>query len=136
MRCFGNSIRCTIQTETMTPSTGLRFHPVSILISSLIKLCLIFVIGPPAIAVLLSEVILNATSIFNHSNWRLNTRIDTVLRLFLVTPDVHRIHHSKSKDEQNYNFGFNFLWWDKNIRNLQGKTRVRTSIDAYWNSRL
>ena len=94
-------------------STGLRFHPVSIFISSIIKLGLIFVIGPPAIAVLLSEVILNATSIFNHSNWRLNRRMDTVLRLFLVTPDVHRIHHSKNKDEQNCNFGFNFLWWDK-----------------------
>jgi len=94
-------------------STGLRFHPVSISISSLIKLCLIFVIGPPAVAVLLSEVLLNATSIFNHSNWRLNRRIDAVLRLFLVTPDVHRIHHSMSKDEHNCNFGFNFLWWDK-----------------------
>ncbi|GIS50807.1 MAG: hypothetical protein Ct9H90mP25_2410 [Gammaproteobacteria bacterium] len=98
----------------MTRQQVFVFPPVSILISSLIKLCLIFVIGPPPIAVLLSEVILNATSIFNHSNWRLKReRVGTVLRLFLVTPDVHRTPHSKSKDEQNYNFGFNFLWWDK-----------------------
>mgnify|MGYP001177635331 FL=1 len=106
-------------------STGLRFHPVSIFISSLIKLCLIFVMGPPAIAVLVSEIVLNATSIFNHSNWRLNRKMDTVLRLFLVTPDVHRIHHSMSKDEHSCNFGFNFLWWDKIFGTYKEKPELR-----------
>ena len=81
-------------------STGLRFHPVSILISSVIKFGLVLLLGPPATAVLLSEVLLNA-------------KLDSALRSFLVTPDVHRIHHSMSKDEHNCNFGFNFLWWDK-----------------------
>ena len=94
-------------------STGLRFHPVSILISSVIKFGLVLLLGPPATAVLLSEVLLNASSIFNHSNWRLSAKLDSALRSFLVTPDVHRIHHSMSKDEHNCNFGFNFLWWDK-----------------------
>ena len=94
-------------------STGIRFHPFSIVISSLIKLLLIFVLGPVAIAVLISEVLLNATSMFNHSNWKLPERIDSLLKLFVVTPDVHRVHHSTNPDEYSHNFGFNFPWWDR-----------------------
>ena len=94
-------------------STGIRFHPLSIVISSLVKLALIIVLGPPAIAVLISEVLLNTTSMFNHSNWKIPERLDAVLRLVVVTPDVHRVHHSTNPDEHNNNFGFNFPWWDR-----------------------
>jgi sterol desaturase/sphingolipid hydroxylase (fatty acid hydroxylase superfamily) len=94
-------------------STGIRFHPLSILISSLVKLVLILALGPPVIAVLISEILLNATSMFNHSNWHIPKRLDAVLRLILVTPDVHRVHHSTNPDEHSNNFGFNFPWWDR-----------------------
>lgn len=94
-------------------STGVRFHPVSILISATIKLGLIFLLGPLASAVLLSEIILNATSMFNHSNIKLPLRLDRALRYFIVTPDMHRIHHSVEMAEHNRNFGFNFPWWDR-----------------------
>jgi sterol desaturase/sphingolipid hydroxylase (fatty acid hydroxylase superfamily) len=94
-------------------TTGLRFHPLEIIISMLIKLGVILVLGPPAIAVLFFEVLLNASSLFNHSNIRLPLRIDAVLRLFIVTPDMHRIHHSIHPRETNSNFGFNVPWWDR-----------------------
>lgn len=94
-------------------STGIRFHPVSIVISSLVKLVLIFLLGPVAVAVLIADVLLNATSMFNHSNWKLPERFDAVLRLIVVTPDVHRVHHSVNPGEYSHNFGFNFPWWDR-----------------------
>jgi sterol desaturase/sphingolipid hydroxylase (fatty acid hydroxylase superfamily) len=94
-------------------STGIRFHPLSILISTIIKLCLIIVMGPSAIAVLVSEILLNATSMFNHSNIKIPPKLDAALRYLLVTPDMHRIHHSVIPVEHNKNFGFNFPWWDK-----------------------
>lgn len=94
-------------------STGIRFHPLSIIVSSFIKLGLIFLLGPLAVAVLISEILLNATSMFNHSNWNLSKKIDLNLRRIIVTPDMHRIHHSIKTSEANCNFGFNFPWWDK-----------------------
>lgn len=94
-------------------STGNRFHPLSILISAWIKLTLTVALGPPAVAVLLAEVILNATSMFNHSNVRLAPGLDRRLRWIMVTPDMHRVHHSVEIDEHNRNFGFNFPWWDR-----------------------
>jgi len=94
-------------------STGVRFHPLSIFISAGIKLGLILALGPPAIAVIVSENVLNATSMFNHSNIKLPHRLDAALRYFIVTPDMHRIHHSVIAQEHNRNFGFNFPWWDK-----------------------
>ncbi len=93
-------------------STGVRFHPVEILMSMGIKLGLVAALGPPALAVLVFEVVLNATSLFNHSNVRLGTRADRLLRLFVVTPDMHRVHHSIRPSETNRNFGFNLPWWD------------------------
>ena len=102
-----------IAEEDYDVSTGIRFHPLSILISSLVKLILILALGPPVIAVLISEILLNATSMFNHSNWYIPKRLDAVLRLILVTPDVHRVHHSTNPDEHGNNFGFNFPWWDR-----------------------
>lgn len=94
-------------------TTGLRFHPVEILLSMAIKLAIVASVGPPAIAVLIFEVLLNATSMFNHSNIRIPPRIDSILRLLVVTPDMHRVHHSIYPSETNSNFGFNLPWWDR-----------------------
>ncbi len=94
-------------------TTGARFHPLEIILSMLIKFAVIAVLGPPVIAVVIFEVLLNATAMFNHSNIQLNTTIDKILRLFVVTPDMHRVHHSVEDDEANSNFGFNLPWWDR-----------------------
>lgn len=94
-------------------TTGLRFHPVEILISMGIKLAVVAALGPPAVAVLLFEVILNATALFNHANIDLPRPVDRVLRLFVVTPDMHRVHHSVDPRETNSNYGFNLPWWDR-----------------------
>ena len=93
-------------------TTGLRFHPIEIVLSILIKFAVIAVLGAPAAAVLIFEVLLNATSSFNHGNVRIPAGIDRVLRWFVVTPDMHRIHHSILSRETNSNFGFNLSWWD------------------------
>jgi sterol desaturase/sphingolipid hydroxylase (fatty acid hydroxylase superfamily) len=94
-------------------TTGLRFHPVEILLSMGIKLALVVTLGPPAVAVLIFEVLLNATAMFNHSNIRLPMLADRFLRLIVVTPDMHRVHHSIIPEETNSNFGFNLPWWDR-----------------------
>jgi sterol desaturase/sphingolipid hydroxylase (fatty acid hydroxylase superfamily) len=94
-------------------TTGARFHPVEILLSMLIKLAAVAALGAPALAVLIFEVLLNATSMFNHSNVRLLAPIDRVLRWFVVTPEMHRVHHSILPYETNSNFGFNAPWWDR-----------------------
>ena len=94
-------------------STGLRFHPIEILLSTGVKLAAIVVLGPPAIAVLVFEVLLNATSMFNHANIRIPGRVDRILRLFVVTPDMHRVHHSVLPNETYSNFGFSLPWWDR-----------------------
>jgi sterol desaturase/sphingolipid hydroxylase (fatty acid hydroxylase superfamily) len=94
-------------------TTGLRFHPLEILISMAIKLAAVTVLGAPPLAVLIFEVVLNATSMFNHGNVRLSARLDRWFRLFVVTPDVHRVHHSIIRRETDSNFGFNLPWWDR-----------------------
>lgn len=94
-------------------TTGSRFHPIEIILSMLIKFSVIVVLGPPVVAVVIFEVLLNATAMFNHSNVRLNLTLDKFLRLFVVTPDMHRVHHSVEDDETNSNFGFNLPWWDR-----------------------
>ena len=94
-------------------TTGLRFHPIEILLSMLIKMTVISALGPPVIAVLIFEISLNGTAMFNHGNIRLPETIDRFLRLLLVTPDMHRVHHSVIIRETNSNFGFNFPWWDR-----------------------
>ena len=93
-------------------SSGVRFHVIEILISMGIKVAAIMVIGPPVLAVLTFEVVLNATSMFNHANVRIPLGVDRALRLFLVTPDMHRVHHSVVRSETDSNFGFNLPWWD------------------------
>jgi len=94
-------------------TTGARFHPVEIVLSMLIKLAAITVTGAPPVAVLTFEVVLNATSMFNHSNVRMPWTLDRLLRWIVVTPDMHRIHHSVARDETNSNFGFSLPWWDR-----------------------
>ena len=94
-------------------TTGARFHPIEILLSMAIKLGVVAAIGAPAVAVLIFEVLLNATSMFNHGNVRLAERLDGLLRWFVVTPDMHRVHHSVVPSETNSNFGFNVPWWDR-----------------------
>jgi sterol desaturase/sphingolipid hydroxylase (fatty acid hydroxylase superfamily) len=94
-------------------TTGARFHPIEIVLSMLIKLAVVIVIGAPPWAVLVFEVLLNATAMFNHSNVDLPVNIDRILRLFVVTPDMHRVHHSVIIKETNSNYGFNFPWWDR-----------------------
>jgi sterol desaturase/sphingolipid hydroxylase (fatty acid hydroxylase superfamily) len=94
-------------------TTGLRFHTIEILLSFGIKAAVILLLGTPAVAVLIFEVLLNATSMFNHSNVRMPVFIDRVLRRLVVTPDMHRVHHSHHTNETNSNFGFNLPWWDR-----------------------
>ena len=94
-------------------TTGGRFHPVEILLSMGIKTAAVAALGPPPLALLLFEVLLNATSMFNHGNVSLHPAIDGVLRFIVVTPDMHRVHHSVIPRETNSNFGFNLPWWDR-----------------------
>ena len=94
-------------------TTGVRFHPIEILLSMGIKMAAVVVWGLAPIAVIIFEIVLNATSIFNHGNIRLPISIDRVLRLFVVTPEMHRVHHSVLIKEFNSNFGFNLPWWDR-----------------------
>ena len=94
-------------------TTGARFHPVEILLSMAIKLALVAALGPPAIAVLIFEVALNGSSMFNHANLRLPGALDRCLRWIVVTPDMHRVHHSIVPFETNSNFGFCLPWWDR-----------------------
>lgn len=94
-------------------STGVRFHPIEIVLSMAIKMAVIVAIGAPPVAVLIFEVLLNASSLFNHGNVALSPRWDRWLRLAVVTPEMHRVHHSIFPDETNSNFGFNLPWWDR-----------------------
>jgi sterol desaturase/sphingolipid hydroxylase (fatty acid hydroxylase superfamily) len=94
-------------------TTGARFHPIEIALSMVLKLAVISALGAPAVAVLIFEVLLNATAMFNHSNIRLPPAMDRAVRWIVVTPDMHRVHHSVIERETNSNFGFNLPWWDR-----------------------
>lgn len=94
-------------------TTGLRFHPLEIIVSMLIKFAVIAALGPAVLAVIIFEVVLNAVSIFNHGNVSLPAGLDRVVRWFIVTPDMHRVHHSIRPEETNSNFGFNLTIWDR-----------------------
>jgi sterol desaturase/sphingolipid hydroxylase (fatty acid hydroxylase superfamily) len=112
-------------------TTGLRFHTVEILLSLGIKAGVILLLGPPAVAVLIFEVLLNATSMFNHSNVAMTFGVDRVLRWLVVTPDMHRVHHSHYANETNSNFGFNLPWWDRLFGTYQGQP-----VDGHVDMRL
>lgn len=94
-------------------STGVRFHSFEILLSMIIKTMIIVLLGAPVIAVILFEIILSSMALFNHSNVALSRKIDTYLRWIIVTPDLHRVHHSSNLKETNSNFAFNFSFWDR-----------------------
>ncbi len=93
-------------------TTGSRFHPLEMILSMLIKFAVILLLGAPAEAVIIFEVLLNVMAMFNHANVHIHRKLDRVLRWFIVTPDMHRVHHSIEEDEANSNFGFNLSWWD------------------------
>jgi len=93
-------------------TTGVRFHTIEILLSMGIKIAVVAALGPPAWGVVIFEVLLNATSMFNHGNVRLPRPLDRLLRGFVVTPEMHRVHHSVIPAETNSNYGFNLPWWD------------------------
>jgi len=94
-------------------TTAVRFHPVEIALSMFLKIGIVYAIGPAALAVILFEIILNGTAIFNHSNLRLPLAADRVIRMILVTPDMHRVHHSVHREEHDSNFGFALSIWDR-----------------------
>jgi sterol desaturase/sphingolipid hydroxylase (fatty acid hydroxylase superfamily) len=94
-------------------TTGARFHPIEIVLSMLIQFAVVVALGAPALGVLIFEVLLNATSMFNHGNLRVPIRLDRYLRWLVITPDMHRVHHSIVIVETNSNFGFNLPWWDR-----------------------
>jgi sterol desaturase/sphingolipid hydroxylase (fatty acid hydroxylase superfamily) len=105
-------------------TTGARFHTLEIIFSMMIKFAVIVLLGPPVLAVVIFEVLLNATAMFNHSNVHIPERVDRVLRLFVVTPDMHRVHHSVEDDETNSNFGFNLPWWDRMFGTYRAQPRA------------
>ena len=94
-------------------TTAIRFHPIEIILSMVWKACWVVVIGAPAAAVIIFETVLNGTAMFNHSNTKLSPLMDKILRSFVVTPDMHRVHHSTITTETDSNYGFNLPWWDK-----------------------
>jgi sterol desaturase/sphingolipid hydroxylase (fatty acid hydroxylase superfamily) len=104
-------------------TTGNRFHPIEIALSMAIKFGVIAVIGAPTLSVLLFEILLNATSVFNHANIRVSRWLEPILRWLVVTPDMHRVHHSIHRDETDSNFGFNLPWWDRLFRTYRPQPR-------------
>jgi sterol desaturase/sphingolipid hydroxylase (fatty acid hydroxylase superfamily) len=94
-------------------TTGARFHPLEILLSLGIKFVVIVSVGASPLSVLVFEILLNATSMFNHGNVRVPPAVERLLRLLVVSPDMHRVHHSILRQETDSNFGFNFPWWDR-----------------------
>jgi sterol desaturase/sphingolipid hydroxylase (fatty acid hydroxylase superfamily) len=117
-------------------TTGARFHPIEILLSMLIKFAAIVLLGPPLAAVVIFEVLLNAMAMFNHSNVRMPLALDGVLRQLVVTPDMHRVHHSHLADETNSNFGFNLSVWDRvfgtyRAQPAAGHTDMVIGIDTF-----
>lgn len=94
-------------------TTAIRFHPIEIVVSMIWKVAWVVALGAPAVAVIVFEIALNGTAMFNHSNWKLPLGLDRLLRLIVVTPDMHRVHHSSINRETDSNYGFNLPWWDR-----------------------
>jgi sterol desaturase/sphingolipid hydroxylase (fatty acid hydroxylase superfamily) len=105
-------------------TTGTRFHPIEILLSLLVKCAAVAALGAPAVAVLAFEVLLNAAAMFNHANASLPAKADRWLRWFVVTPDMHRVHHSVIYDESSSNFGFSVPWWDRLFGTYRAQPRL------------
>ena len=116
--------------QELDSSSGIRFHPVEIVFSMLIKCLVVWVVGVPLEAVIMFEVILNATALFNHANLDIPINIDRIIRKIIVTPDMHRIHHSQLRDETNSNYGFSLSCWDKLFGTYkQSAQKKQTEID-------
>ncbi len=120
--------------KDMDATTGIRFHPIEMILSVAVKALAVIIIGAPVIAVLIFEVILNVFPLFNHSNANIPEKIDRFLRWFIVTPDMHRIHHSVYKPETNSNYGFSVSWWDRlfasyTINPDDGQTKMAIGLD-------
>lgn len=120
-------------------SSGSRFHTFEIFISQIIKIASIFILGIPPLAIILFEILLSSLSLFNHSNLFIPLKMDSLLRKFIVTPDMHRIHHSILKEETNSNFGFNLSIWDKLFNTyhpnpLKGQTNMTLGIENFRNT--
>ena len=105
-------------------TTAIRFHPVEIVLSIVIKFAVIAALGPPPAGVFIFAVLLNATAMFNHGNIRLAKGLDRWLRWIIVTPDMHRVHHSVEINECNSNFGFNLPWWDRLLGTYRAQPRA------------
>ncbi|MCU7845509.1 MAG: sterol desaturase family protein [Candidatus Thiodiazotropha sp. (ex Monitilora ramsayi)] len=105
-------------------TTGARFHPIEIILSMVIKVATIAALGPPVVAVIIFEVVLNGMAMFNHGNVKLPQRLDSVLRRLVVTPDMHRVHHSIEPEEANSNFGFNLSVWDRLMGTYREQPRL------------
>jgi sterol desaturase/sphingolipid hydroxylase (fatty acid hydroxylase superfamily) len=109
-------------------TTGVRFHPIEILLSLAIKMAAVMALGAPAAAVVVFEVLLNATSMFNHSNVRLPPRLHRAARFLIVTPQMHEVHHSAERHETDSNFGFNLPWWDRLFGTYREKPQAGDEI--------
>ena len=120
-------------------TTGARFHPIEILISTAIKCAAIAALGAPVISVFVFEMLLNATAMFNHANASLPQRLERWLRWLVVTPDMHRVHHSVRYEESSSNFGFNLPWWDRLFGTYRAQPRLghavmTIGVDAFRSS--
>ncbi|WP_299423933.1 sterol desaturase family protein [uncultured Shimia sp.] len=116
-------------------TTAIRFHPVEIALSMGLKIALIYLLGPAAIAVLVFEILLNGTALFNHANIRLPAKLDRLIRLVLVTPDMHRVHHSVHRDEHDSNYGFALSIWDRALGTYIAQPRAghdKMTIGLEW----
>ena len=100
-------------------SSGVRFHPLEILFSMSLKIAAVLALGAAPVAVLAFEILLNGFAMFTHANLALPARLDRALRWLVVTPDMHRIHHSVRRDEHDSNYGFNLSWWDRLFRSYR-----------------
>ena len=121
-------------------STGVRFHPIQMMLSVIIKSVVILLLGPPALSVLTFEVLSHAITLFNHGNVRIPAALDRVLRWFVVTPDMHRIHHSIHIAETDSNFGFVLPWWDRMFGTYRaepaaGQVRMVVGIESFRTDR-
>jgi sterol desaturase/sphingolipid hydroxylase (fatty acid hydroxylase superfamily) len=122
-------------------TTGARFHPIEIILSMVIKLGVVLALGPSAVAVLIFEILLNAMAMFNHGNIYIPVEIDRILRLFVVTPDMHRVHHSVHAPMTNSNFGFNMPWWDRLMdtytdQPLEGHKEMEIGLNEFRDPKL
>jgi sterol desaturase/sphingolipid hydroxylase (fatty acid hydroxylase superfamily) len=126
--------------EDIDVTTAVRFHPLEIILSLLFKIAAVAAIGAPPLSVLIFEVMLNGASMFNHGNIRIPLYFDRVIRMILVTPDMHRVHHSVVVAETNSNYGFSFSWWDRILGTYkaqpqEGHDRMKIGLNGYHDDR-